>query len=340
MIRVRYLGSNELSPGLHATAERRGRRTTVFLLDGMTVAERRSALRRLRLTARMGHCPRLPAGQLGFALFTDQIRTGIRRAGAVLRLHPAGSTVPIMVLSGGAIAFLLFSAVSIHVLRTPRAADQSAAGISPVISAGAIAIGGSRGQATGPGGPGGQGNARNPAGTGGQADPGALGRRAGPGRLTRPDSGPAGTTSALASGAPATSAPATSAPATSALAAGAPATSAPATGAPAASAPAAGNGAGSGNGSGTGGSGGDATQSSGTNGSGSGGTTDSSGARPGQVTSHPSTPATAASATATATAPAAAPTHASSSSGSSSSSSPAASAWTWACWCLPEPVSY
>jgi hypothetical protein len=327
MIRVRYLGSNELSPGLHATAERQGRQTTIFLLDGMTVAERRSALRRLRLTARMGHCPRLPAGQLGFALFTDQIRTGIRRAGAVLRLHPAGSTVPIMVLSGGAIAFLLLSTVSIHVLRPPRATDQSAAGISPVISASAIAIGGSRGQATGPGGPGNggnAGNAGNPAGTGGQADPGALGRGSGPGRLPRPHSGPAGTAPAPATSAPATPAPATPAP-------GAPA--------PATSAPGAGNGAGSGSGSGTGGSGGDATRSSGTSGSGSGGTTDSSGTRPSQVASQPSTPATAATAPASAaTAPAAAPTHASSSWGSPSSGSPGGVCGCGSAWGLPEPV--
>jgi hypothetical protein len=68
MLRLRYRGSNELSPGLHATAERDGRRTTVYLLDGMTAGQRRSALRRLRLTARMGHCPRLPAAQLAFAL--------------------------------------------------------------------------------------------------------------------------------------------------------------------------------------------------------------------------------------------------------------------------------
>src|SRR6185437_4315794 len=133
MIRVRYRGSNELSPGLHATAERAGRRTTVYLLDGMTAVQRRSALRRLRLTARMGHCPRLPAAQLAFALFTDRIRTGIGRAGRVLRLHPAGSTVPIMVLSGGAIAFLLFSTVSIHVIR-PGATGQSGAGTSPLAS--------------------------------------------------------------------------------------------------------------------------------------------------------------------------------------------------------------
>jgi hypothetical protein len=179
MIRVRYRRSNELSPGLHATAERAGRRTTVYLLDGMTAVQRRSALRRLRLTARMGHCPRLPAAQLAFALFTDRIRTGIRRAGAVLRLHPAGSTVPIMVLSGGAIAFLLFSTVSIHVIH-PGAAGRSGPGTSPVASASPIATGeGSQGQATGPGG---------------------LGSGSDPRQLTQPGRGSSGRTPALAAG--------------------------------------------------------------------------------------------------------------------------------------------
>src|SRR6266851_3479732 len=156
MIRIRYRDSNELSPGLHAEAERRCRGTTVYLLSGLTAQQRRSALRRLRLSARMGHCPRLPAGQLALALLAARIRIAIGRAGAVFRLHPAGSTVPIMVLSGGAIVFLLFSTVSIRVLPAPPADSQSsAAGTSPVASAGAIPISGtSQGLAAGLGGPG------------------------------------------------------------------------------------------------------------------------------------------------------------------------------------------
>ena len=126
MIRVRYRDSNELSPGLHAAAERHGRTTTVYLLSGLTKPQRRSALRRLRLSARMGHCPGLPGGRLALALFADRIRTAIGRAGAVLRLHPAGSTLPVMVLSGGAIAFLLFSTVSIRVLPTTPASPEAA----------------------------------------------------------------------------------------------------------------------------------------------------------------------------------------------------------------------
>jgi hypothetical protein len=192
MIRIRYRGSNELSPGLHAEAEQRGRRITVYLLSGLTAAQRRSARRRLRLTARMGHCPRLPAGQLAFALLMDRIRTGIGRAGAVLRLHPAGSTVPIMVLSGGAIAFLLFSTVSIHVLHPKPTGDS---GAPPVASASAIALGGGpQGQAAGPGGRGGSGSLP------GAADPGRVSQGSDTGQLTRPTDAPVTTSPALAAG--------------------------------------------------------------------------------------------------------------------------------------------
>lgn len=141
MIKICYRDSNELSPGLHAAAERHGRSTTVYLLSGLTTAERRAALRRLRLSARMGHCPRLPAEQLALALLADRIRITIGQAGAVFRLHPAGSTVPVMVISGGAIAFLVLSTVSIRVLHDPPTATQSsAAGTSPMASAAGIPI--------------------------------------------------------------------------------------------------------------------------------------------------------------------------------------------------------
>jgi hypothetical protein len=156
MIRVRYRDSNELSPGLHAAAECHGRTTTVYLLSGLTKPQRQSALRRLRLSARMGHCPGLPAGRLALALFADRIRTGIGLAGAVLRLHPAGSTLPVMVLSGGAIAFLLFSTVSIRAQPTTPASPEAAPGPSPVASAGAgvVRFAGSQGGVTGLGGSG------------------------------------------------------------------------------------------------------------------------------------------------------------------------------------------
>src|SRR5690348_11577103 len=140
MIGVRYGDSNEFSPGLHAAAERHARITTVYLLPGLTKPERRSALRRLRLSARMGHCPRLPSGPLALALLADRIRTGIGRTGAVLRLHPAGSTLPVMVLSGGAIAFLLFSTVSIRVMHSPPRPPEPVSALNPSAPAGAAPV--------------------------------------------------------------------------------------------------------------------------------------------------------------------------------------------------------
>jgi len=180
MIRIRYRDPSELSPGLHAAAERHGRTTTVYLLSGLTAAERRRALRRLRLSARMGHCPRLPAAQLGLALVADRIRTSIGQAGAVFRLHPAGSTVPVMVLSGGAIAFLLFSTVSIRVLHDPRTGPASGPGTSPAASAAPVPITrSSEGGAAGLGGPGPLATTPSPAGRrGGTAQGGTGGTQA------------------------------------------------------------------------------------------------------------------------------------------------------------------
>jgi|SRR5579859_5911144 len=119
MIKIRYRDPNELSPGLHAAAERHGRSTTVYLLPGLSAAQRRAALRRLKISARRGYEPKLPAPQLAVALAADRIRTTVGWAGAVFRSHPAGSTVPVMVVSAGAIAFLALSAVSIQVIHTP-----------------------------------------------------------------------------------------------------------------------------------------------------------------------------------------------------------------------------
>jgi hypothetical protein len=193
MIKIRYRDPNELSPGLHAEAERHGRMTTVYLLTGLTAAERRAALRRLRISARMGYGPALPLVPLALALFADRIMTGVAHAGAVFRLHPAGSTVPVMVLSAGAVAFLLFSTVSIHVLPEPRAPDQApasgasgASGAAPVASAHATpGPAGSRAPA-----PGGDGRAGQPGQSG---ETGQTGSASGP--PSRGQTGLAGATS-------------------------------------------------------------------------------------------------------------------------------------------------
>jgi len=174
VIRIRYRAANELAPGLHAAAERHGRNTTVYLLSGLTTAERRAALRRLRISARVGRNPRLPAAQLRLALLADRIRTSLGWAGAVFRSHPAGSTVPVMVISAGAIAFLALSAVSIQVIHTPRTSGPPLAAGLPNAS-GTIPVGGGSTDPTAGGGviPGGAGAARQLA-TPGRTGSGAV----------------------------------------------------------------------------------------------------------------------------------------------------------------------
>jgi len=168
MIKIRYWDQNELSPGLHAAAERHGRATTIYLLSGLSAAQRRAALRRLRVSARRGYGPRLPAPQLALALLADRIRTGAGRAGAVFRSHPAGSAVPVMAVSAGAIVFLALSAVSIQVINRPSGLEPPSA-----VAAGV------------PGAPG-------PAAPG-RAGPGpAAAGRDGPGSQTPPDPGTTG----------------------------------------------------------------------------------------------------------------------------------------------------
>jgi len=144
VIKIRYRDASELSPGLHATAEQHGRSTTVYLLPGLTGAERKAALRRLRLAGRMGYGPRLALPLLAFALIANRIRTAIAQAGSVWRAHPAGTTGPAMLISAGAIAFVVLSAVSIHILREPRGPDRvTAFGPAPAVSAIAVRIPGS-----------------------------------------------------------------------------------------------------------------------------------------------------------------------------------------------------
>jgi hypothetical protein len=154
MIKIRYRDPNELSPGLHAAAERHGRNTTVYLLSGLSAAQRRAVLRRLRISGRRGYDPRLPAPQLALALLADRIRTTFARAGAVFRSHPAGSTVPVMVISAGAIAFLALSAVSIQVIHHPRnpgpLSSAEAAGVPGAGPSGSVRPGSRPGQSPGP----------------------------------------------------------------------------------------------------------------------------------------------------------------------------------------------
>lgn len=117
MIRIRY--SSELQPGLNGKAVRVGDTTFVYLLPGLTPAQRTATLRRLRQHGRMGLSPELPAISLCAALIASRIATTFGNARAIVRVHPAGSTVPVAVVSAAVIGFLLVSTVSIKIIHTP-----------------------------------------------------------------------------------------------------------------------------------------------------------------------------------------------------------------------------
>ena len=116
MIKITY---RDLSPGFHAHAEPDGRNTVILLLPGLTPQQRRAALQRIRRSGRMGHGPPVPALGLALALAVDRIRMTARNCVAVVRLHPAGSALPVMLLSGATVIYLFMATVHIHVLRAP-----------------------------------------------------------------------------------------------------------------------------------------------------------------------------------------------------------------------------
>lgn len=124
MIRIRY--TNELQPGLNGHAERLDRTTVVYLLPGLTPDERAATLRRLRQHGRMGRGPVLPRWQLGLAVLADRVRMAFGQAGAIVRTHPAGSTLPVMAVSAAVAGFLLLSAVSIRIVHSPVVAAGAA----------------------------------------------------------------------------------------------------------------------------------------------------------------------------------------------------------------------
>ena len=135
MIKIVY---RDLSPGLHASADAEGRSTIISLLPGLTPEQRRAALRRIRHSGRMGHGPRVPAGKLALALGLDRVRAVARICTAVVRLHPAGSTLPVLFFSAAAVIFVLMATVSIHGMPAgPRASGQNlvAGGPSPASAA-------------------------------------------------------------------------------------------------------------------------------------------------------------------------------------------------------------
>lgn len=111
MITIRYA---DLPEGLHAQAERRGRRTVIYLRPGLTPEQRRRGLRRARQSARMGYGPRLPAAGVAQAVVLDAVRETLGNVAAVLRRHPYGAMLLVAVFGAMVACYTLFVTESIR----------------------------------------------------------------------------------------------------------------------------------------------------------------------------------------------------------------------------------
>lgn len=130
MIKIRYA---DLPAGLHIRAVARGRDTVIYLLPGLTAAQRQAALRRARSSARMGHGPRLPVpGVLG-AVMVDRMRTTVRNGAAAMRGHPAILVPPLVIVLSAAVAYILLVSVDIRI-HDPQANGPAGPG-TPIAAA-------------------------------------------------------------------------------------------------------------------------------------------------------------------------------------------------------------
>ncbi len=131
MITIRYA---DLPEGLHARAERRGRRTVIYLRPGLTAEQRRLSLRRARQSARMGYGPRLPAAGVAQAVARDSVRGSLGTMGAVLRRHPVGAMLLAAVLAGMVMCYTLFVTGSIRLVLHNDPAQGRPGGPHPAVA--------------------------------------------------------------------------------------------------------------------------------------------------------------------------------------------------------------
>ena len=152
MIKIRYA---DLPQGLHADVRASGRRPVIYLLPGLSPAQRRDALRRLIRTSRQGHGPRLRATGVAFAVARDVAKSTARNGLAAVRCHPAGSAVLAALVAAAVVCYALFVTVTVRFGarpgRPPAAGARRPGRRTPGERAGPRAAGAAPGRARGPG---------------------------------------------------------------------------------------------------------------------------------------------------------------------------------------------
>ena len=131
MIKIRYA---DLPAGLHIQAEARGRDTIIYLLPGLTAAQRQAALRRARSSARMGQGPGLPVAAVLGAVMVDRMRTTVRNGAAAMRGHPAILVPPLVIVMSAAVAYILLVSVNIRIHDPPASGPGAGTPIPAAIA--------------------------------------------------------------------------------------------------------------------------------------------------------------------------------------------------------------
>ncbi|MBO0806575.1 MAG: hypothetical protein J2P25_26285, partial [Nocardiopsaceae bacterium] len=109
---------------MYAEAELGSKGIVVYLLPGLTPAQRKAALRRLRQEGSRGCGPRLSSAQLAVALAADRMLAGARNTGGAVRQHPVGALVPAL-LVGGLLVMLGFASAPARMAPSPVPAARA-----------------------------------------------------------------------------------------------------------------------------------------------------------------------------------------------------------------------
>lgn len=191
MIKIRYA---DLPAGLHVRAESSGRSTILYLLPGLTLAQRRAALIRARRGASMGYGPGLPAAGVAVAVMLDRARATLRNGASAFRAHPLLLLPPVILVLSATFAYVMLAAVTITIRGPQASGGYPQPGAAPGIHR--------------------PGHAGQPGQVGGADGPGPAGRSraGGPARSHRPSRSPRPSRSATAVPSPSPSSPASGPP--------------------------------------------------------------------------------------------------------------------------------
>jgi len=149
VIKIRYA---DLPEGLHARAEAEGRGAVIYLMRGLSPAQRRAALRTVRRGARLGNGPRLPVSGVALAVAMDTAKSTTRNGIAAVRFHPTGSLFLTALFASVVVCYVLFVSVSIQLIPSPprpgalAAPGQAGPGSAPGQRHSAASQGGQGGQ--------------------------------------------------------------------------------------------------------------------------------------------------------------------------------------------------